>query len=142
MLFVLNFGLFLAGLVTEAREEEHFVLPFLLRSSKALGKKALNLTLTWSVAFAAGTVVIDLLLIVLIAGRIFWLTKTMNTASDHTSRTFSRFVATILESGFLYTSLQWLAACGQFRDTFANHSPDDGNISNINNGSGGFECQR
>ncbi|KAF5373212.1 hypothetical protein D9757_010546 [Collybiopsis confluens] len=103
MLFVLNFGLFLAGLVTEAREEEHSILPFLLRSSMELGQKALNLTLTLSVAFAAGTVVINLLLIVLIAGRIFWLAKTTNNASEHTSRTYSRLIVTILESGFLYT---------------------------------------
>ncbi|KAF5361540.1 hypothetical protein D9757_012085 [Collybiopsis confluens] len=111
VLFVLNFGLFLAGLITEAVKEEHLSQPFLLRSSMAPGQKIFNLPVTFSVAFGTVTVVTNLLLIALIAGRIFWLTKKMHTASEHTSRTFSRLVVIIVESGFLYTFSLLVADC-------------------------------
>ncbi|KAF5373195.1 hypothetical protein D9757_010553 [Collybiopsis confluens] len=64
-----------------------------------------------SLAFAIGTIVTNLLLTALIAGRIFWLTKTTNGTSDHTTKKYPRLVAIFLESGLLYPLTVLIGIC-------------------------------
>ncbi|KAF5373194.1 hypothetical protein D9757_010552 [Collybiopsis confluens] len=111
VLYILNLGLSITGLVTEGTREMNFDPPFLL--APGLRKVELRLALSLSLAFAIGTVITNLLLTALIAGRIFWLTKISNDISDpeRTSQAFSRLVMIILESGLLYAFALIIGVC-------------------------------
>ncbi|KAF5373199.1 hypothetical protein D9757_010551 [Collybiopsis confluens] len=102
--YILNLGFFLAALVTEATSEDNFDPPFLLASPTGYG-----IALKLALVFALVTIITNMLLTGLIAGRIFWLTKAAK--SEHNSGAYSRLLAIILESGLLYAFTLIIGVC-------------------------------
>ncbi|KAF9065389.1 hypothetical protein BDP27DRAFT_1331984 [Rhodocollybia butyracea] len=112
ILCTLNLALFFFGVINERKKDRNFDPPFLLTSAQ---EPIFGIATILGLAFCVVTLVTNLLLTALIAGRIFWLMKTTNKYLDGKSQVncqrIKRIVIIIVESGCLYPLTVLVAAC-------------------------------
>ncbi|KIK50898.1 hypothetical protein GYMLUDRAFT_417559 [Collybiopsis luxurians FD-317 M1] len=114
VLYTLNSFFILAGLLTEMKREQHSNPPFLLNSI-SLDQTSFNIAAMMSLAYGILTLVTNLFLTALIAGRIFWLTRTTNSHNNAPdtvdNRQITRLILITVESGCLYALTLIVGVC-------------------------------
>ncbi|KIK62772.1 hypothetical protein GYMLUDRAFT_490575 [Collybiopsis luxurians FD-317 M1] len=113
---MLNFCLCLTSVIVDRKDAWNLGHPLLLTSARPLpGEKIFNTATSLTIAFGVSTLLVNVLLTTLIAGKILWSVRTTNkylNAPGHVnSRKTTWLVKIVLESGFLYASTMIVTIC-------------------------------